>query len=252
MRSLFVFSNNLLDIFFPKICGNCGDGFRVGLSNVLCQPCFNGIEPYQSPSCDRCGVSLPPRAFEEAVELRCADCGDDPYHLDKTWSLGAYEGPLRLAHHAFKFGGMEHLKRPIIQKIVKNLPETLCQSVDALVPVSMSSEKEREKGYNPALLLANELSAVIRIPVKSLLTKISPTVAQRLLTREKRLQNQKGTYQAVVANSPLLKVLLIDDVFTTGATLEECAKVLKKAGVGWVGAVVWGRTPRYGSDRSSD
>ncbi|HTA76381.1 MAG TPA: ComF family protein [bacterium] len=251
MRLILSLSNKFLDIFFPKICGHCGDAFHDGLSNILCLPCFNGIEPYQNPSCDHCGISLPPRAFEDAADCRCADCGDEVYYLDKTSALGSYEGPLRLAHHAFKFGGMEHLKRPMIQKMVKNMPTDTWRGIEALVPVAMSPEKEREKGYHPSLLLANELSASIGIPVKLLLNKTRPTVAQRLLTREKRLQNQKGTYQTVL-RGPLLKVLLVDDVFTTGATLEECAKVLKKAGVEWVGAVVWGRTPRYGSDRSSD
>jgi len=251
MRRVAGLSNLILDIFFPKICGHCGDSFRQGLSNILCQPCFNGIEPYQTPSCDHCGASLPPRTFEDAVQRRCLDCGDEPYHLDQVWSLGSYEGPLRLAHHAFKFGGMEHLKTPLIQKMLKYLPEDFWQGVNAFVPVPMSPEKERERGYNPAVLLATELSKTIWIPVQSIIHKTHPTVAQRLLTREKRLQNQKGAYE-VALKSALSKVILVDDVFTTGATLEECAKVLKKSGVEWVGAVVWGRTPRYGSDRSSD
>jgi ComF family protein len=251
MRLLSVLPQRLLDIFFPKVCEHCGDSFQAGLSNVLCLACFNGIEPYQMPSCDHCGVSLPSRAFEDAVQKRCADCGDEPYYLDKTWALGPYEGPLRLAHHAFKFDGMEHLKTPITQKMIKNISEDFWVGIDALIPIAMSREKERERGYNPAFLLAHEFSASVGIPVKAVLTKTRSTVAQRLLTRQKRLQNQKGTYQ-VVLNSPLRRVLLVDDVFTTGATLEECAKVLKKAGVEWVGAVVWGRTPRYGSDRSSN
>jgi len=238
-----------LDIFFPKVCEHCGDSFRQGLSNVLCLPCFNGIEHHQAPFCDHCGVSLPSRGFEGAVQLRCDDCGDWPYYLDQTWSLGSYEGPLRLAHHAFKFGGMEHLKSPIVQKILGFLPENFYEGVEVVVPVPMSPEKERERGYNSALLLANEISKSIGIPVKFLLKKTRSTVAQRLLTREKRLQNQKGAYEVSLAG-PLVKVLLVDDVFTTGATLEECAKVLKKAGAQWVGAVVLGRTPRYGSDRT--
>jgi ComF family protein len=239
----------LLDIFFPKVCTHCGDSFRQGLSNVLCLPCFNGIEPHLTPSCGHCGVSLPPRGFGGAVQLRCDDCGDWAYYLDQTWSLGSYEGPLRLAHHAFKFGGMKHLRLPIVQKMLCFLPGNFYEGVEVVVPVPMSPEKERERGYNSALLLADELSEFIGIPVKLLLKKTRPTVAQRLLTREKRLQNQKGAYETSL-KGPLAKVLLVDDVFTTGATLEECAKVLKKAGVQWVGAVVWGRTPRYGSDRT--
>ncbi len=250
MNPLVEIRDIFLDIFFPKICGHCGASFRDGLSNVLCCPCFNGIEPYQNPSCDHCGVSLPSRAFEGAVQPRCSDCGDWPYYLDQTWSLGHYEGPLRLAHHAFKFGGMEHLKFHIVQKMLSHLPENFASGVDTIAPVPMSAEKERERGYNPALLLGSELSAALHIPLKPILRKVRSTIPQRLLAREKRLQNQKGAFQ-IAGNKPPLKVLLVDDVFTTGATLEECAKVLKKAGTQWVGAVVWGRTPRYGSDRST-
>jgi ComF family protein len=240
-----------LDVFFPKVCNHCGDSFRDGLSNVLCQSCFNGIEPYQSPSCDHCGVSLPPRAFEGVVQPRCEDCGDWPYYLDQTWSLGSYEGPLRLAHHAFKFGGMEHLKSPIVKKMLSHLPKNFGNGIETIVPVPMSPEKERERGYNPASLLATELSTNLDVPVKSVLKKVRSTVPQRLLARDKRLKNQKGVFQ-VVGNNPFLKVLLVDDVFTTGATLEECAKILKKAGAQWVCAVVWGRTPHHGSDRGAD
>jgi len=250
MGQLVTVRDFFLDVFFPKVCGHCGDSFHVGLSNVLCQPCFNGIEPYQNPSCDHCGVSLPPRAFEGAVQLRCEDCGDWPYYLDQTWSLGPYEGPLRLAHHAFKFEGMEHLKSPIVRKMLGHLPENFGKGVELIIPVPMSPEKERERGYNPAFLLGNELAVALDIPLETILQKVRSTVPQRLLAREKRLQNQKGVFQ-VVAKKPISKVLLVDDVFTTGATLEECAKVLKKAGAQWVGAVVWGRTPRYGSDRTA-
>ena len=133
--------------------------------------------------------------------------------------------------------------------MLRHLPESFGTGVEAIIPVPMSPEKERERGYNPAFLLGTEFSTALGIPVKPVLRKVRSTVAQRLLARDKRLQNQKGAFQ-VVAKVPILKALLIDDVFTTGATLEECAKVLKKAGAQWVGAVVWGRTPLYGNDRT--
>jgi ComF family protein len=250
MRPLVTLRDFFLDILFPKICGHCGDSFRVGLSNILCLSCFDNIKSYQRPSCDHCGVSLPPRAFEGVAQPRCEDCGDWPYYLDQVWSFGPYEGPLRLAHHAFKFEGMEHLKSSMVRKMLGHLPGNFGKDTEAIIPVPMSPEKEREKGYNPAFLLASEISTGLGIPVNPLLKKIRSTVPQRLLDRDKRLKNQKGVFQ-VAGNKPLSKVLLIDDVFTTGATLEECAKILKKSGVQWVGAVVWGRTPRYGSDRTA-
>ncbi|HXL73687.1 MAG TPA: double zinc ribbon domain-containing protein, partial [bacterium] len=191
MKQFVTVRDFFLDVFFPKVCNHCGGSFRDGLSNVLCLACFNGIEAYQSPSCGHCGVSLPPRAFEGVAQPRCEDCGDWPYYLDQVRSLGPYEGSLRLAHHAFKFDGMEHLKSPMVQKMLSHLPDNFGKDAEAIIPVPMSPEKEREKGYNPAFLMASEISTGLGIPIDPFLKKIRSTVSQRLLDRDKRLKNQR-------------------------------------------------------------
>jgi ComF family protein len=234
-----------IDLLFPKICQHCGESFNSGLSNILCLSCFEAMESYEDPVCAHCGISLPARTFEEAVLLRCRDCGDEPYFLDGVRAFGPYGSALRITHHGFKFEGMESLKGEIAQKMVRPIIPSFWNGVEALIPVPLSPERERERGYNPAALLADEISAKIRIPIRHNLQKIKSTIPQMSLTREDRLKNPKGAYQVLAQIEPLTKVVLVDDVFTTGATLEECARVLKKAGVVWVGALVFGRTPRH-------
>lgn len=240
-----------LDLFFPRICGHCGNDFSQGLANVLCSVCFDRIETYRVPFCGRCGVSLPERAFEDSSEPRCLDCGETQSHLDLVRSLGPYEGALRLAHHAFKFQGMEHLAMPLSQKIMGGIKGPFWKDIQALVPVPMNSKNERERGYNPAALLAGQISLATDIPVLSLIGKTRSIVSQRTLSREERLKNPRGAFE-VITLAGMERVVLVDDVLTTGATLEECAKVLKAAGAQWVGAIVWGRTPRHGNDRTGN
>jgi competence protein ComFC len=237
-------SNQFLDFLFPKNCEHCGDSFQEGLSNVLCRGCFDYIIPYEDPICDHCGVSLPARSFEDALKTRCRDCGEGDYYLDRVRAYGAYGGPLRIAHHAFKFEGMEGLAGEIAAKMYSVAPDFFLQGVECMVPVPMSPERERERGYNPSLLLADELSRKTQIPLKLLLKKTRPTQPQMSLTREERLKNPRGVYQTSGGQQTPAKIILVDDVFTTGSTLEECAKVLKKAGAAWVAALVFGRTPR--------
>lgn len=235
----------LLDLFFPRFCGYCGSSFREGLSNVLCLSCFSSIIPYEDPTCGHCGMALPEASFGDSSDPRCRDCGEEGYYLDQVRAWAPYEGPLRVAHHAFKFEGMEGLARVLVDSLWKGMPEPFWGGIEALVPVPLSPERRRERGYNPSDLLAKAISRKSSIPVMDLLRKSRPTPPQMSLTREERLRNQEGAYRLKEREDLPKRVLLLDDVYTTGATLEECAKVLKDAGVEWVGAVVLGRTEHH-------
>jgi ComF family protein len=140
---------------------------------------------------------------------------------------------------------MESLRLNLAKKMLDFSIPAFWQGVEGIVPVPLSSERERERGYNPAALLAQEISLAAQIPLRPLLQKVRSTQPQMTLSREERLKNPKGAYQLMKNAPALAKVVLVDDVFTTGATLEECAKVLKKSGTLWVGAIVFGRTPRH-------
>jgi predicted amidophosphoribosyltransferase len=125
------------------------------------------------------------------------------------------------------------------------VPEGFAESGGVLCPVPLSPERERERGYNPANILSLRIAKIKNLPNRSLLKKVKAVPPQMSLTRELRLSNPLGAYQRSNSDPPPPRVILVDDVFTTGATLEECAKILKRSGTLWVGALVWGRTPRY-------
>jgi ComF family protein len=228
---------------FPRVCRRCGDTFEEGLSNILCRPCFDAVPSYGDPICWHCGMGLPPRAFEGSERPHCSDCGGESYALDDCRAFGPYEGSLRLAHHAFKFEGMEHLAQDLGSRM-----ESLAGrfgGIEALVPVPMRPERERERGYHPSRALAQELCRRTGIPTGDYLKKSRATAPQVELDKEERLKNLRGAFEYAGPGKPPTRILLVDDVYTTGGTLEECAKVLKASGVAYVGAVVLGRTPHH-------
>jgi len=229
-------------LLFPRVCGYCGETFEAGLSNVLCQDCLDQTPRYETPVCWHCGLGLAPGAFEGDARPCCRDCGEGPYALDACYAFGPYEGALRLAHHAFKFEGMEHLATVLGQRMAGCLPST--QRLEVLTPVPTRPERERERGYHPARLLAMEVSRRTNLPLEDCLEKGRATRPQVELDRAHRLKNLRGAFHYMGPDPAPSRVLLVDDVYTTGGTLEACAVALKGAGVGWVGALVLGRTPR--------
>jgi len=232
----------LSNALFPPMCRHCGDKFVDGLSNILCMKCFESVPSYREPCCTHCGLGLPQGGFEGIDSPRCKECGDDDCYLDQVAAYGPYEGPLRLAHHAFKFEGMEHLAEILGARMAGCMVRLA--KADVLVPVPLRPERERERGYHPARLLALEIARATGLPVVELLQKSKPTPAQVSLDRSDRLRNLKGAFENISKAPIPSRVVLVDDVYTTGGTLEECAGVLKRAGVEWAGAVVLGRTER--------
>jgi len=235
----------LLDLLYPKVCSHCGDPFKSGLSNILCRPCFDSQAPYAEPTCHHCGISLSAAAFEGIERPLCRDCGEGDHALDEVRAYGPYTGPLRIAHHAFKFEGMEGLAAPLADRWLEILPWRFWDGIEALVPVPLSWERQKQRGHNPAQRLAEHLAGKLRLPVLPVLKKVRSTKPQMSLEREERLKNPKGAYQVAPRMTLPRRLLLVDDVYTTGATLEECAKVLKKGGVSVVKAVVLGRTEHH-------
>jgi predicted amidophosphoribosyltransferase len=140
---------------------------------------------------------------------------------------------------------MEKLGLDIADRMAGLVPEGVENEGVVLCPVPLSPERERERGYNPASILSLRIAKLKNLHHRTLLQKVKSVPPQMSLTKELRLRNPLGAYQLSKPGALPYRILLVDDVFTTGATLEECAKVLKGSGTQWVGALVWGRTPRY-------
>jgi ComF family protein len=211
----------LIDLVYPKRCAGCG---RRG--TWLCARCEDAIELFTPPWCTRCGVPL------DRYECRCADLAAS---LQRVRSIGPYEGWLRGAVVQCKYHGewarTAQLGRLLATVIADLLP------CDALVPVPLHPTRMRQRGFNQSLLLAQHAGQALSVPVADHLFRSRRTEAQVHLAAAERARNVHGAFS--VKPGPSLdgaSFILIDDVFTTGATLAACADVLLAAGARWVAA----------------
>jgi ComF family protein len=217
-----------LDLLFPPQCVGCK---RSG--SVLCSACMATFQKMPQAICPRCGHPL------EATRA-CSQCR---YHMLGLSGLRAaciYQGSLRSCIHMLKYEGNKRLAAPLGQVLVQAYYYYGLRA-DVLVPVPLHHERERQRGYNHAALLAEACSLIIKVPVRlDIAARHKATQAQVDLAASERRQNVAGAFHCTpaFASGALhgCSILLIDDVSTTGATLEACAAPLFAAGA----KAVWG------------
>lgn len=227
----------ILDILFPRFCVNCG---KEG--NYLCEDCFYLIDIFDILYCPFC------RAKAVSDGKTCQSCERKGKKLSGLFCATSYENPIiKKLVSEFKYPPYvkdmaKTLSFLIIMHLInsKNILEVKGFS---LVSVPLHKSKLRQRGYNQSEELAKELSKILKIPVLgNVLAKNKKTPAQMELKREERLKNIYGTFACVKPESVKnQKILLVDDVFTTGSTMEECASVLKSASAGEVRGIVLAR-----------
>ncbi len=217
-----------LDLLFPPRCAGCG---TVGTD--LCDICRSRFRPVSAPYCRRCGQPLVSGSL-------CAPCARGKFtHLDLARAAAVYTSPLRDVLHEFKYRGNTRLAQPLGDYMARRVRKEVLQ-VDALVPVPLHRTRLQQRGYNQAALLARTLGGILHVPVRpEWLSRVRATPPQVTLSLRERLENMRGAFQCETASAVRGKsVLVIDDVMTTGSTLEACAAALKEAGA----ARVWGYT----------
>jgi len=210
---------DLLALFFPDRCVGCE---QTGC--LFCDECQRKVEFVLPPLCPLCG--------RPSVHGRlCRRCQESSPAVDGIRSAVFFEGPLRRAVHAFKYRGLRRVAAPLADLMIAHWHrEPLPANV--IVPVPLHRRRLRERGYNQAALLARPLGAEIGLPVREdWLIRTRATFPQVELDASERKGNVAGAFQC--RNSDAVtgrRVLLIDDVCTTGATLESCSTVLRQAG----------------------
>lgn len=222
----------LLDLLFPPRCAGCG---RRG--HWLCPACAGHLRPLAPPWCERCGDPL---RFASRDGL-CAPCRQGgPRALDWARAAYAFAGPLREAIHRFKYGG-ERARAAHLAGLLLAWPALPPPGAALLAPVPLDAARRRARGYNQAEELARALAAVWALPLTTDLARTRPTRPQVGLDRAARRENVRGAFAWRGGPLAARRVLLIDDVMTTGATAEECAVALKAAGATWVGLLALAR-----------
>jgi ComF family protein len=225
----------LASLVFPAPCRICARMLDTGNRIPFCQECVAGLtRTLPEPHCARCGRPIVSGAMAEgALPPLCHLCRLGAYDFDFVRSFGAYSPSMARAILLLKYGEVTPLGGWFAGQLAKMVAHSVeAFAADAVVPVPLHPSRLRERGYNQAELIARPLARLLGIPFRAyLLVRTRPRPDKVKLTRRERWETVRGAYamhqRAKVDN---LRVLLVDDVFTTGATLDACSRALRGAG----------------------
>jgi len=231
MSSISSLFSHILDLVFPPRCTLCGEADTRG---PICPTCWAKARPIPGPVCIRCGIPIASGEEGGGVPVyRCQACRQKSWAFDRARSGYIFEGPVRDAIHLLKYQG----RIGIGTWLGKRMAEVCGPSGDGygeclLVPVPLNPERLREREFNQSLILAKSLAKAFSLPLRPLLLeRKGGSTPQVGLSPEDRWANVRGAF--AVRSDEVVRgkgVILVDDVFTTGATVNECTRVLKKAG----------------------
>lgn len=230
----------LVDFLFPPLCHICRTFIPDAGPLHICPSCREQLRPISHPLCQVCGIPF----IGAGSDHPCGDCLKKTPAFDVARAGFVYEGHCRELIHAFKYQNKHHLRRPLALLVLESLTEfTAAHRPDVIVPVPLHVKRLRSRGFNQAVLLGELLAVEWQLPLeRRVLRRVRWTEPQISLSAEERRENVKGAF-AVADKSAVAgkRVLIVDDVLTTGSTVEECSRMLKCAGAVNVAAVTVAR-----------
>jgi ComF family protein len=224
-RSFQQSRNAAYSLFFPWHCVICEE--LQPYADVVCEACRKSLPRITPLSCRICGAPL----SEHWRVKVCPDCKLQRPKLTRIRSVFLYEGPVIRMVHEMKFSKRARFARYFSEEMYLFLLEHFVQQAEAIVPVPLHRSREWQRTFNQARLMAEHLSALTGIPVQNYLRRTRNTIPQTFLSGQARRKNLEGAFTVKQGIDLPKSVLLIDDVITTGATLEACSILLRKAGV---------------------
>lgn len=235
--------HGLFRLVFPDDCRVCGEPLREISRIPVCARCLESTQSIDAEYfCAACRTPFLNRSpLDESGT--CALCRLGLAGFDEVYSFGWFQGTLRTLIHLFKYSGVRPLARVFGRYLKRALP--LDRQFDVVVPMPLHWKRRWHRGFNQAALLAREVARRFDVPVSNVVRRSRATPSQAGLTHAKRRANVRGAFK-VKRGTRLdgLRVLLIDDVLTTGATAAACARELKRAGAAHVTVLALARTDR--------
>jgi len=229
----------VLSLFYPPHCAECGRDTPGG--EHLCAKCAEGAKRIEAPFCRQCS-----QPFEGDITgtFTCSNCAGRKFHFDCAVAPYRANDVVREFIHRFKYERQYHLRHQLAAWAAAGLDDDRMrsQSFDALVPVPLHSARRREREFNQAEVIAGLLSRRAGVPVRKAIQRTRFTTTQTRLDRQERMENLRGAFRVRHPEAVQDRhLILVDDVFTTGSTVEECARVLIEAGAASVRALTVAR-----------
>ena len=226
--------NAFIDLFFPTFCVVCNNPI-THQDNHICEECLNLIKSTKTLT-DRCSVCSSP--FEDG---KCSFCTERKVYIDQNICCFDYDGAVKKLMGGYKFRGHKRISKVfslLFINTVVNIPKA-----DIITSVPITKKKKWKRGYNQSQVFAKELGRHYRLKYLKLLKESKKTLVQHELNITERFFNILGRYTVLNKSHVLRKtIILVDDVFTTGATVNECARVLKEAGAEKVFSITMARS----------
>jgi ComF family protein len=224
-----------LSLIAPSRCAGCGRPRRGAGGGGFCRSCWEGLPRFEAGStCPRC--ALPTGG------MLCRGCASSEPPVARTVAFGPYEGGLKRLVHVMKFQGFDIAAAPAGARLADAVRRSGIDASDAVVAVPSTRDRNRERGYDPGALLAQELGRRLSLRILPALTRVRETPPQSALGASERRSNVAGAFRGrpIAAGRSLL---LVDDVMTTGATVFTAARALRDAGARCVDLAILARTP---------
>ena len=224
MNILYKIYDMSLRVLYPQTCYFCGKLSRI----PVCKECEKKIVYIREPRCKTCGK---PIRYEE--KEYCEDCTKRKFHYEQGRSLWLHKGPVAWSVYQFKYHNRRVYGEFYAQELWRLYEKWIKEKgIDLIVPVPLHWRRRKNRGYNQAEIVARFLSKYSGIPINSRVVKrIRYTKRQKNLNDKERRKNLNGAFKIKESWRPVTKVLLIDDIYTTGNTIDEIAKNLKAKGV---------------------
>ncbi len=240
-------SQALKNLLLPIFCKHCGIRLLTEENGFFCPDCWEGSPRVTRPFCTGCGKPHPGMAgFGSRANFPCVACREEPKpHIDTIRAAARFEDAIEQAIKLFKFSGKRRLAGPLSELLEAFILEEMADyACDLVIPVPLHPVRQRDRGYNQSLLLADQILPLFPgARLDQSLKRIRPTRTQSRLSGKERAANVQGAF-AVVGDPPKgQRILLVDDVVTTAGTVTECARVLRKAGASHVDVLAVALTP---------
>lgn len=231
VKCMEFYKEHLLNLLFPPRCPFCDKVMFSSLflpPELVCVPCSGKSEYVREPVCKKCGKPL-----DDERQEYCYDCMHHKHDFTQGKALWVYQGVVKESVYRFKYQGRQEYARFYAGELVRVYGSWIrsCR-IDALVPIPLFKRRQQRRGFNQAERIAREVGRQMDIPVYgNLLVRVRDTKAQKELNDEERKNNLKKAFKTSSNKVQLNHILLIDDIYTTGSTMNEAAVELKRSGV---------------------